>query len=201
MSTLIIIGASGHGKVVVDIAKRCGYDDIVFLDDDPEKKECGGYRVIGKTAAADAIEGDLFVAVGSSEIRKRCMEQYPGRCFPILIHPNATVADSVEIGPGTVVMAGVVINPYAVVGKGCIVNTCSSIDHDSVVGDYCHVSVGAHLCGTVNVADKTWIGAGVTVNNNINISVSCMIGAGSLVVKDITEPGIYIGVPAMRKDG
>ena len=68
-----------------------------------------------------------------------------------LIHPNATVADSAQIGAELVIMAGAVINPYAQLGKGCIVNTRASVDHDCNVGDYVHVAVGAHLCGTVEV--------------------------------------------------
>ena len=173
----------------------------MFLDDDPGKKECGRYRVAGKTSQVSAFPGDLFVAIGNNEIRKRLMEQFSNRFFPVLIHPNAVIADDVVIGEGTAVMAGAVINSNVVVGKGCIVNTCSSIDHDSVVGDFSHISVGTHLCGTVIVADRTWVGAGVTVNNNINISASCMIGAGSLVVRDITETGVYIGVPVKKRDG
>ena len=82
---------------------------------------------------------------------------------------------------------------------GCIVNTSSSIDHDCVVGNYCHIAVGAHLAGTVNVGNGTWIGAGAIVSNNVNICGGCMIGAGAVVIKNIDEAGIYIGVPAEKR--
>ena len=193
---LIIVGASGHGKVVADVAKHCGYTDIVFLDNDPEIKDCSGYPVIGQDTMTAELEGDVFVAVGNAETRKRLMERDTGRNFPVLVHSSAVIADDVEIGKGSVVMAGVVINPGAKIGKGCIVNTSSSVDHDCVVGDFCHISVGAHLSGTVELGEGVWIGAGATVSNNVNICGGCMIGAGAVVIKDINEPGTYVGVPA-----
>ena len=201
MSRLIIIGASGHGKVVADIAKLNGYEDIVFLDNDLEIKECAGYPVLGSDMMTSELEGDLFVAVGNAENRKRLMERDSIRNFPILIHPSAVIADDVVIGIGSVVMAGVVINSEARIGKGCIVNTSSSIDHDCTVSDYCHISVGAHLSGTVIVGGGTWIGAGATVSNNIRICAGCIIGAGAVVIKDLEKPGTYVGVPAKLKDG
>ncbi len=194
MNRIIVIGASGHGKVVADIAALNGYKDIVFLDDDESLKECAGWPVVGKST--EAPDGEIFVAVGNPQTRKRLMELYKGRTQPVLIHPNAVVAEDVQTGSGTAVMAGAVINPGTRIGKGVIVNTSSSIDHDCSVGDYSHVSVGAHLCGTVKVEDGVWIGAGATVINNVNICGGCTIGAGAVVIKDINEPGTYVGVPA-----
>ena len=191
MNRLIILGASGHGKVIADIAKKRGYRDIVFLDDDPSVRTCAGY----------AVEGPCGQLAGTdAKIRKRLMEQAEGRRFPVLIHPGAVVAEDAAIGAGTVVMAGAVINPGAVLGKGCIVNTSSSVDHDCRIGDYVHVSVGAHLAGTVEVGEGTWIGAGAVVSNNIRSCADCMVGAGAVVVKDLRTPGTYVGVPARRRD-
>lgn len=187
---LTIIGASGHGKVVADIARLNGYDAIEFLDDDENLTSCGDYPVVGRTDRP--VDNDVFVAIGNADIRERLSRN---RNLVTLIHPKAVIADGVEIGEGTVVMAGVVINTGAKIGSGCIVNTASSIDHDCSIGDFCHISVGAHLCGTVVVGNKTWIGAGATVSNNINICGSCMIGAGAVVIKDIKIQGTYVGVP------
>ena len=178
---MIIIGASGHGKVVADIAELNGYDDIVFLDADPTKTECGGHPIVGTDNDCSDLKGDVFVAIGNAEARKRIMERESTRNFPVLIHPSAVVAKSAKIG------------------KGCIVNTCSSVDHDCVLGDFVHVSVGAHLSGTIKVGEETWIGAGVTVNNNLDICGGCMIGAGAVVVNSIDKAGTYIGIPAALK--
>lgn len=193
---LTIMGASGHGKVVADIARLVGYNEISFLDDDPTIAECGGYPIVGKTSEAPQVAGDLFVAIGNASVRRILMERFAARTFPVLVHPAATVARDVSAGPGTVVMAGAVINPGTTIGRGCIVNTCASVDHDCDVGDYVHISVGAHLCGTVAVGAGTWVGAGSTVINNIGIRGNSIIGAGAVVIRDIEEEGTYIGVPA-----
>lgn len=192
---LTIIGASGHGKVVADIARLNGFDAIEFLDDDESLSTCGEYPVVGRSDSI--VDGAIFIAIGNTDIRERLSSN---RKLITLIHPSAVIADGVEIGDGTVVMAGVVINPGTRIGCGCIINTASSIDHDCVVGDYVHISVGSHLCGTVRVGDKTWIGAGATVSNNVNICGHCMIGAGAVVNKNIEEQGTYIGVPVKKMD-
>lgn len=198
MRKLAIIGASGHGKVVADIARKNGYSEIVFLDDDESIHECGGYSVIGKSSEAGTIDAGVIVGIGNAGDRKQIQESIPDEKLVTLIHPDAVIAEDVAIGEGTVVMAGAVINPGARIGKGCIINTCSSVDHDCVVGDYVHISVGAHVAGTVNIGSHTWIGAGVTVINNVNISGGCMIGAGAVVIRDICESGTYAGAPAKR---
>ncbi|MBR4575114.1 MAG: acetyltransferase [Lachnospiraceae bacterium] len=196
MNRLIIIGASGHGKVVADIAVLCGYDQIEFLDDDESISSCGSWPVVGKCNRAMEIEDDMFVAIGNSNTRKSFIERYSEKHLVTLVHPNAVLSDDVRLGAGTVVMAGTVINPGTVIGKGCIINTSSSVDHDCQIEDYVHISVGAHLSGTVHVGEGTWIGAGATVSNNINICGGCTIGAGAVVIKNITESETYVGVPA-----
>ena len=115
------------------------------------------------------------------------------------IHPSAIIAEDVKIGTGSVIMAGVVINPGTVIGKNCIINTCSSLDHDNLLEDYVHISPGAHLAGTVTIKEGTWICTGAIVKNNITIGKNNIIGAGGVVIKDIIEEnGTYIGVPARR---
>ena len=193
---LVIIGASGHGKVVADIALRVGYSEVVFLDDAEGLVECAGLPVVGRSSDAEKFEdSDFFVAIGNAKIREKIQSGLKGK-LATLIHPNASVSRRVSIGEGTVVMAGAVINSNAVIGEGCVVNTCASVDHDCVIGDFVHVSVGSHVAGTVQVGDRTWIGIGSAVSNNLSICNDCMIGAGAVVVKEIDEPGTYIGVPA-----
>lgn len=200
---LVIIGASGHGKVVADIAlKLQKYDEIAFLDDNENVKECMGFPVVGKSSGAKHYidSSDFIVAIGNAKIRKRITEQLKtlGATIVTLIHPMAVVGSNVLVESGTVVMAGAVINPDSRVGQGCIINTCASVDHDCKLSDFVHVSVGAHVCGTVEIGQSTWIGAGATVKNNVNICGECMIGAGAVVVKDIEEVGTYVGVPAKK---
>jgi len=202
---LIIIGASGHGKVVADIAiKMNKWQSITFFDDDESIKTSMGLEVIGKTADAFTYkdEADFFVAIGNNATRENIQEKLIDERLNVvsLIHPSSVIGTDVEIGIGTVVMAGVVINSSTRIGKGCIINTSSSLDHDNNIEDYVHVSPGVSLAGTVRVGRLSWIGIGSVVSNNVNICSGCKVGAGAVVVKDITEPGTYVGVPVRRVD-
>jgi len=200
---LLIIGASGHGKVVADIASRMNrWQSIVFLDDDENIKASMGIDVIGKSNDAFKYISDynVFVAIGNNKTREKFQRQLEtaGANIPTLIHPSAIMGKKVEVGAGTAVMAGVVINCCSMIGKGCIINTGVTIDHDNVIEDYVHISPGVHLAGTVGIGKGTWLGIGSIVSNNVNITSDCMVGAGAVVVKDIKEAGTYVGVPARR---
>jgi len=198
---LVIIGASGHGKVIADIAQKNGYTDIVFLDDNKAVKKCGNYAVVG--ACCDAInysDRDFIVGIGATEIRIKIQKELIEKGLRIvsLVHPHAVIAPDVPLGRGTVVMAGAVINPGSRIGAGCIINTGATVDHDNTISDYAHISVGSHLAGTVSIGTGAWIGAGAIVSNNIKICANCVIGAGAVVVNDLTEPDTYIGIPARK---
>lgn len=197
MKRLLIIGASGHGKVVADIARLNGYQEIAFLDDNSKIKQCGEYPIIGVSQTAKDIDGDVVVAIGNAKTRRMIQQNVDSARLVTLIHPNAVVSN-IQIGCGTVVMAGAVVNPCVVIGEGCIINTSSSVDHDCRIGDYVHIAVGARVAGSVEIGDETWIGAGATVSNNVSICGGCMIGAGAVVVSNITEQGTYVGVPVRR---
>ena len=202
---LLIIGASGHGKVVADIALKIDkWQSIAFLDDDDLIKSCMGLKIIGKSADAIAYrdEADFFVAIGNNATREKVQEQLlnDGLSVVSLVHPSAIIGADVEIGVGTVVMAGVVINSSSKVGKGCIINTSCSLDHDNEIENYVHISPGANLAGTVKIGNGSWIGIGSVISNNVNICSGCKVGAGAVVVKDITEPGTYVGVPVRKID-
>lgn len=201
MKQLIIIGASGHGKVAADIATLIGYDNILFLDDDESLKKCGKYDVVGTCEKISDYNCDFFVAIGNAKIRERIsnMLSDAGKNIATLIHPNAVIGSDVTIGKGSVIMAGVVINANAKIGDGCIINTSASVDHDCKIGDFAHISVGVHLAGTVFVGKYTWIGIGAVVSNNLNITDNCLIGAGAVVVNDTSSPGTYVGIPAKKK--
>ena len=200
---LIIIGASGHGKVVADIAIKLNkWQSIVYFDDDDSIKTCMGLQVIGKTV--DAIKykdkAEFFIAIGNNLIRERIYKELEniGIETITLIHPSAIIGNDVEIGLGTVVMAGTVINSSSRIGKACIINTSSSVDHDNLIGDFVHIAPGVRLAGTVKVGNGSWLGIGSVVSNNLSICSNCKIGAGAVVVKDIEESGTYIGVPTKR---
>ncbi|PIC83074.1 acetyltransferase [Sporosarcina sp. P1] len=199
---LLIIGASGHGKVVADIAiKMNKWSSIDFLDDKTIKNVMGLDVIGSSTAMLRYIdEYEIFVGIGDNAIRKKIFEtlKTAGATIPTLVHPNAVIGSEVSIGPGTVVMAGVIINCCTVIGQGCIINTGASVDHDNLIGDFVHVSPGARLAGTVTVGEGSWLGIGSVVSNNISVASECIIGAGSVVVKSICASGIYLGIPAKK---
>ncbi|WP_318506967.1 acetyltransferase [Bacillus sp. T3] len=200
---LLILGASGHGKVVADIALKMNkWQRIAFLDDKKKIKSSMGLEVIGTIddVFTHIDEYEIFVGIGNNATRQRIYGKLEtvGASIPVLIHPNAVVGEQVEIGIGTAVMAGVVINCCTKIGNGCIINTGSTIDHDNYIEDFVHISPGAHLAGTVKVGQGSWLGIGSVVSNNVNIANGCKVGAGSVVVKDINETGTYLGVPARR---
>ncbi len=179
---LVIIGASGHGKVISDSALKNGYEIVGFLDDNESLQEICGFPVLGsiKTVCDYKEDCEFVIAIGN------------------LIHPSAVLGMQVQVGEGTVVMANAVINPCACVGKHCIINSGAIVEHDNALADYVHVSPNATLAGTVCVGASTHIGVGACVKNNVTITEHVVIGAGAAVVKDITEAGVYVGVPARR---
>lgn len=198
---LVIIGASGHGKVVADIALKNGYETILFLDDNEKIRNCGHYSVVGTSQDVMRYKQfDFIVAIGNSIARQKIINELLAKGLHVckLIHPSANVAEDTSIDIGTVIMAGAVVNSETEIGKGCIINTSSSVDHDCRIESFVHVAVGAHIAGTVHIGERTWIGAGATIRNNIEIANDCMIGLGAAVVGDIKEKGTYIGVPAKK---
>ena len=200
---LLIIGASGHGKVVADIASKMNkWESIAFLDDDESIKSSMGMEIVGKSIDAfkHIQDCDIFVGVGNNEKREEIQEylEAEGASISNLIHPTAVIGEQVELASGVVVMAGVVINCCTTIGKGCIINTGSSIDHDNRIEDFVHISPGVHLAGKVTVGHGTWLGIGSVVSNNVYITSGCKIGAGAVVVSDITNSGTYVGVPVRK---
>lgn len=200
--SVVIIGASGHGKVVADIVERSGDKVIGFLDDNSNiPNEFIGFPVLGTVDQYEKYQDKEFVvAIGNAKIREMIVEKLGNVKWYTAIHPSAVVSEiNTEISEGTVVMANVVINAGTQIGKHCIINTGAIVEHDNRLADYVHVSVGSKLAGTVSVGKSTWIGIGACVSNNLSICSRCMIGAGAVVVKDIMEAGTYIGVPAEKR--
>ena len=197
---LIIIGAGGHAKVIADMALKGGYDLLGFLDDTKVGKVYGEYAVLGKTSECEkyADEASFVIGIGNNTLRRRIAGEYALR-YATVIHPSAQIALGVMLGEGSVVMANAVINSAAAVGKHCIVNTAAVVEHDCCLADFVHVSPHATLCGAVAVGENTHIGAGATVIQLMKISNDAVIGAGAVVVRDVFEPGIYVGVPARKK--
>lgn len=198
---VIIIGASGHGKVIADIVLRSGDELLGFLDDGKCPGDSVlGFPVLGGTSDyIDYPEAVFVIAIGNALVREQIAERMGDVRWYTAVHPSARVsALSVTIGEGTVIMANAVVNPGAEIGRHCILNTASVVEHDNKLNDYVHVAVGAKLAGTVTIGKRAWIGIGAVVSNNLTVCADCMIGAGAVVVRNIEKAGTYVGVPAKR---
>ena len=197
---VIIIGAGGHAKVIADIVRENGDTVVGFLDDSfAEKKEFYGSFVVGKTVDYEDYKNDcsFIIAIGSNGVRKKISGAIDCEWYTA-IHPSAVVSASAKVGDGSCVMANAVINADAFVGEHSIVNTGSIIEHDCKIGSYTHIAPKSVVCGMTKIGELVWVGTGSTVINLVNVCDGVCIGAGGVVVKDITESGTYVGVPAKK---
>ena len=206
MSSLLIIGAGGHGKVAADIALESGdWQQVAFLDDKhPTMQSCFGLPVLGAISQANEFISDYpdcLVAIGDNRLRVEllCSLQQLGFSAVTLIHSSAVVSRSAIIDAGSVVFANAVIQADAHIGAASIINTAASVDHDVRLGEGVHVSPGAHLGGGAMVGDCTWIGIGAVVREYVRLGDNVMLGAGAAAVSDISSGVLAIGVPAKVK--
>jgi sugar O-acyltransferase (sialic acid O-acetyltransferase NeuD family) len=202
MKTCAILGASGHGKVVAEIAELSGYKKIIFFDDRwPNLKSIEHWNVSGNTIAllATAKEYDVVVvAIGNNATRyaKQLELSAGGANFRVLAHPSALISKYAKIKLGTVVMANAVVNPFSNIGSSCIINSGCIIEHDCKLADGVHISPNASLAGGVKVGKNTWVGLGANVKQLVQIGSNSTIGAGSTVLYNIPSDVTAVGSPA-----
>ena len=200
-----IYGASGHGKVVADILlSNVNVNLVGFVDD---RKELTGTTVLGlpvlgngewlgrKAARSRAA---VALGVGDNRTRQLLAERCLGWGIEIIttIHPTASVSRSARLGRGTVVMASAVINPDARIGLGVIVNTCAVVEHDVVIEDYAHISPNATMGGGSCLGAFSHLGLGASVLPCVVIGSSTVVGAGAVVVKNLPDGVVAVGIPA-----
>ena len=188
---MVIYGASGHCKVVIDILEANGIDIDYIVDDNVTIDRLLGYNVVRDTGTYD----EALIAIGNCDIRRRIVERIKVRQYITAIHPSAIVSPRAKICEGSVVMQGAIIQSCATIGKHCIINTGASVGHDVILSDYVHIASHATITGGVIIGSGTWIGAGSVIRQGITIGCNCMIGAGSVVVSDIPDNVVAFGNP------
>jgi acetyltransferase EpsM len=193
---MLLFGASGHAKVIVDILLSKGIQVKGFYDEDESKKELWGIPVIGKTKDFNNPEQECIISIGKNSTRKKVVEQLGDVEFGIAVHSSSIIGSHVEIGEGSVIMAGTVINADTKIGEHVIINTSASVDHDCLIEDFVHIAPNTSLCGGVEVGEGTLIGAGTTIIPLVKIGKWCTIGAGAVVVEDIPDHSVAVGNPA-----
>lgn len=205
MSELWILGAGGHGVVVADAARAMArWSDIAFFDDRwPAVEEVGEWPVRGTVSALrERIAGQdgvqVVVAVGDNRQRLALTRELAaaGARLATVVHPFTAISTSAELGPGTVVMAGAVVNPRVRIGEAAILNTRTSVDHDCAIGHGVHLCPGSTLAGNVKVQDLAWVGIGSCVIQGVTIGTSSIVGAGAAVIRDVRECTTVAGCPA-----
>lgn len=192
---MILLGASGHAKVIIDILEKSGQPIEGLYDTNPELTSLAGKPVLQQSELSPRPDQEAIVCIGDNRIRKMVVKGL-SMPFGTAIHASVQLGADVNIGGGTVVMAGAVINPSTNIGDHCIINTTASIDHDCEIGNYVHISPNSTLCGGISVGEGTHIGAGATIIPNIKIGKWAVIGAGAVVIADVPDFAVVVGNPA-----
>ena len=194
---LVVIGAGGHAKVVVDTCWAAGWTVLGTADRDP-CRTVFGLPHLGSPEGLQVGPGvKAVIAVGSNAARREISQRLDGHFrWTSVVHPEATVSPRAQVEEGAVVFAGAVVQADTVVGRHAILNTGCRADHDNGIGAFCHVAPGAVLAGAVTLGEGVFVGAGAIVTPNRTLGEWCTVGAGGVVVRD-TRPGLtYVGVPA-----
>jgi sugar O-acyltransferase (sialic acid O-acetyltransferase NeuD family) len=186
---MVLYGASGHCKVIIDILEATGEKIDFIVDDNPDISQLCGYPVIRNTGRYK----DVIVSIGSACGRKTIVSTIHAERYLTAVHPSAVISPRATIADGSVIMQGAIVQSCAKVGKHCIVNTGASVGHDVVLEDYVHIAPHATVTGGVTIGEGTWIGAGTVIKQGVHIGKWCMIGAGSVVVDDIPDEVVAFG--------
>lgn len=203
---LIVLGAGGHAKVLIDALRLAGRRVLFAVDADPARHGGsvagvsirGGDDLVLSQAPADVL---LVHGLGSTrqcEDRLRLFDRMKqhGYRFARVVHPSAVVSPTAHLAEGAQILAGAVIQTDAVLEDDVIVNTNASVDHDCRVGRHSHVGPAACLGGGVRVGERTHIGAGATIIQYRTLGAGVLVGAGAVVVRDLPDGVTAYGVPA-----
>ncbi len=189
-----IYGASGHGKVIIDIAESINIKiDQIF--DDNNKIESLNERVVIHELNDFFLNSDTIIAIGNNKIRKRVVDTFNGTIAEAIVHKSAIISPNAVVNRGTVIMSNSCVNASTSIGKHCIINTASTIDHDCVLGDYVHISPNAAIAGNVIIKEGTHVGIGAVIIPGIKIGKWVTIGAGAVIIRDVPDYAVVVGNP------
>jgi sugar O-acyltransferase (sialic acid O-acetyltransferase NeuD family) len=202
---VVLIGAGGHGRVVLDILRSAGvHRPVGFLDADPQLtgQEVGGIPVLGQLNLLPKLKSQkvkgVIISIGDNHPRRQYFRKISDQGFEIIsaIHPASYVSKTVKLGRNVVVAAGAVISTDAEIGNSVIVNTSAVIDHECQIGEAVHICPSATLAGRVSVGAETFIGLGCNIIQCLKIGSHAVVGAGAVVLGDVPEGATVVGIPA-----
>ena len=191
---IYLYGASGHAKVIIELAELLALPIGGLIDKNPHLHELLGYTVSVHEPEIHREHKSFIISIGNNQIRKKIAQSLEVN-FINLIHPHSNISKRASIGEGSVVMAGVAVNCSTQIGKHVILNTNCSVDHDCIIEDFVHISPNAALAGSVLVGEGSHIGIGASVIQGIKIGKWCTIGAGTVIIKDIPDFATVVGNP------
>jgi len=194
-ASVFLQGGGGHAKVVIDALKRSGHHVVGVFDPRFTSGELMGVPLKGTYDASLFSGAKCVLAIGNNEQRRSAVE-HTRHQFATVVDSTAILATDAEVGEGSMILHGAIIQPFARLGKHVIVNTAASIDHDCVIGDFVHVAPGSRLCGNVSIGEGTLVGAGAVLLPGVRIGKWCVVGAGSVVTKDVQDGATVAGNPA-----
>ena len=198
---IIVVGAGGHAKVIVDCLQLIGWNVIGCTDADPTPRACAGVPVLGSDEVLERLKLDgvthAFCALGTNSLRERMGDllQSLGFKLPAVVGPGAFVSPFAQIGSGAAILPGASVNVGTIVGQLAVINTNASVDHDCVIGRASHIGPGAALAGGVHVGDRTFVATGSSIIPDCQIGADSVIGAGSVVVRDLPANIVAYGNP------
>jgi len=205
-SRVVVIGAGGHAKVLLNALAEAGVTVAGLTDANPalHGTHVLGANVLGDDAALDGFPAAHTMLVNGlgtiaeSPVRRHVFERLRSRGYRFLtvVHPSAIIGREVDLAEGAQVMAGAILQPGAAVGENSLMNTGAHVDHDCVIGRHVHLAPGVTLSGDVRVGDGSHIGTGAAVIQGVRIGSGCMVGAGAVVVRDVPDGDRVSGVPA-----
>jgi UDP-perosamine 4-acetyltransferase len=205
-AAVLILGAGGHAKVLIDALQTQGRAILGCTDLDPAKRgsTVNAVQILGGDEYVLTLEprGTLLVnGVGSvnlPDVRRAVFERFKaaGFTFATVVHPRATVSAQAILEEGAQVMAGAVVQTNAVIGANTIVNTGAVIDHDCRIGAHCHVAPGCSLSGTVSVGESSHVGTGAVIVQGVTLGERCLVAAGAVVTQSWGAGVKLMGVPA-----
>ena len=193
---LLVVGAGGHAKVVIDAAEEAGFEIAGIIGTAADAPEILGHPV---SLSSEGLQADGFiVAIGDNSTRARYFAEYARAGLrPLSVsHPSAIVGKDVSIGDGTFVAAGVIVNAGARIGADAILNTGCTVDHDCVIGEHSHIGPQVALCGAVTLGEGVLFGVGSCASPRASVGAWSVVGAGAAVVGELPARTVCVGVPA-----
>ena len=193
---LLVVGAGGHAKVVIDAAEEAGFEIAGVIGTATDAPEILGHPV-SKNREGVLADG-FIVAIGDNALRSRCFAEYQaaGLAPASVAHPSSIAGKDVVIGEGTFIAAGVIINAGAQIGADTILNTGCTVDHDCIIGEHSHIGPQVALCGEVTLGEGVLLGAGSCASPRASVGAWSVVGAGAAVVGELPSHTVCVGVPA-----